>query len=66
MRFGLMYSFITPRDGSMTHLETFRELERLLGVELVELSVVRSAREPWLESARELVDRTHARPGGGA
>jgi alkanesulfonate monooxygenase SsuD/methylene tetrahydromethanopterin reductase-like flavin-dependent oxidoreductase (luciferase family) len=30
MQFGLMYSFITPRDGSMTHLETFQELERLL------------------------------------
>ncbi len=30
MRFGLMYSFITPRDGSMTHRDTFQELERLL------------------------------------
>lgn len=30
VKFGLMYSFITPRDGAMTHLETFRELETLL------------------------------------
>ncbi|MCP5200002.1 MAG: LLM class flavin-dependent oxidoreductase [Gammaproteobacteria bacterium] len=30
MRFGLMYSFITPRDGSMSHRDTFRELDRLL------------------------------------
>ena len=30
MNFGLMYSFIVPPDGSMSHIETFRELPRLL------------------------------------
>jgi alkanesulfonate monooxygenase SsuD/methylene tetrahydromethanopterin reductase-like flavin-dependent oxidoreductase (luciferase family) len=30
MRFGLMYSFITPARGDVSHLATFREMERLL------------------------------------
>ena len=30
MKFGLMYSFITPRNGAISHLETFDELKRLL------------------------------------
>lgn len=30
MKFGLMFSFITPRDGAMTHRETFRELDAIL------------------------------------
>ncbi len=30
MDFGLMYSFITPRDDSVTHHETFREMDRLV------------------------------------
>lgn len=30
MRFGLMYSFIVPPGSNMTHLDTFREMPRLL------------------------------------
>ena len=30
MKFGLMYSFIVPPGSAMTHLDTFRELDRLL------------------------------------
>ncbi len=30
MQFGLMYSFITPRSGAVSHLETFREMDRLV------------------------------------
>jgi len=30
MKFGLMYSFITPRDGTISHVETFHELKHLL------------------------------------
>ncbi|MGB1882859.1 MAG: LLM class flavin-dependent oxidoreductase [Gammaproteobacteria bacterium] len=30
MKFGLMYSFIVPPGSAMTHLDTFRELPRLL------------------------------------
>lgn len=30
MRFGLLYSFITPADGSVTHRATFREMDTLL------------------------------------
>ncbi len=30
MRFGLMYSFIVPPGAAMSHLDTFRELPRLL------------------------------------
>ncbi len=30
MNFGLMYSFIVPPGSAMTHLDTFREMDRLL------------------------------------
>ncbi|HMM78304.1 MAG TPA: LLM class flavin-dependent oxidoreductase [Gammaproteobacteria bacterium] len=30
MRFGLLYSFITPADGSVSHQATFREMDTLL------------------------------------
>jgi alkanesulfonate monooxygenase SsuD/methylene tetrahydromethanopterin reductase-like flavin-dependent oxidoreductase (luciferase family) len=30
MKFGLMYSFITPADGSVSHHHTFREMDRLV------------------------------------
>ncbi len=30
MRFGLLYSFITPADGSMSHQATFREMDTLV------------------------------------
>lgn len=30
MQFGLMYSFIVPPDGSMSHLDTFKEMDKLL------------------------------------
>lgn len=30
MNFGLMYSFIVPPGSSMTHLDTFREMDRLV------------------------------------
>ena len=30
MKFGLMYSFIVPPGSSMTHLDTFREMDRLI------------------------------------
>lgn len=30
MQFGLMYSFIVPPGAAMTHLDTFREMDRLL------------------------------------
>jgi HEAT repeat protein len=42
-----------------------RELERMIGVELVELPVDLSARRPWVESAREFIDRAYGQPGGG-
>lgn len=31
MKFGLMYSFIVPPGGDITHFDTFRELSELLG-----------------------------------
>ncbi len=30
MQFGLMYSFIVPPGATMTHQETFREMDRLV------------------------------------
>lgn len=30
MQFGLMYSFITPADGAISHRATFREMDRLV------------------------------------
>jgi alkanesulfonate monooxygenase SsuD/methylene tetrahydromethanopterin reductase-like flavin-dependent oxidoreductase (luciferase family) len=30
MKFGLLYSFITPANGSITHQATFREMDRLV------------------------------------
>jgi len=30
MKFGLMYSFIVPPGSTMTHLDTFREMDRLI------------------------------------
>jgi len=30
MKFGMMYSFVFPPGSSLTHLETFREMDRLL------------------------------------
>ncbi len=31
MKFGLMYSFIVPPGSNMTHLDTFREMDELIG-----------------------------------
>lgn len=42
-----------------------RELARLLGVELVELTRSAEEREAWLISARALIDRAHPGVGGG-
>ena len=56
---------VTARCESFLAERARRELERMLGVELVELPVNHSARGPWIESARELVNRAYGGPGGG-
>ena len=42
-----------------------RELERMLGGDLVDFPGDSAGLERWLESARELVERVHAESGGG-